>query len=472
MNASNKSKSVILTLIGIVLVGIPLSLYVITHQQIFQQFAFSTQQSAVAQCSSTAGSAVIQVSFANTESSQDINVTANDLQTGQFTNLGTVKHQETKSANIVTGKSSLANGSVIFKLTATNGSSSDQVAATYKAISGCPVTPSSSFCPDNGQNNQGLCQWDALPNAQGYNVVVKETDTGNIVQSISVDKNATQSAFPMTPGISYECTVTPTNECGNGTPATSPAKICTIPTPTPSPSTSPTPAVCNTTEGVCTWNALSGASSYNISVTDTTTGHVVKSGTVNTPNTQFAFPDNGVDTYQCSVSATNVCGQTPPVKSPPSTCTQPTPTVTPSQAPTATPTPTPTPTATPTPTPTPTATPTPVPTATPTPTPTPTAIPTPTRVPPTPTPIVIVRILTQPPQQTVIQQPGQTQTIVQQGQTQTIVQQPQAQSPARPFSPVTPVPTVMATGDVTPTFVLAGASAILLLAGGLLFFIL
>ncbi len=28
----------------------------------------------------------------------------------------------------------------------------------------------------------------------------------------------------MTPGISYECTVTPTNECGNGTPATSPAK--------------------------------------------------------------------------------------------------------------------------------------------------------------------------------------------------------------------------------------------------------
>ncbi len=147
MNVSKTSKSVIFTLIGIVLVGIPLSLYVIRNPQILQQFAWSTQQSAAAECSATEGSAVIKVTFANTEADKDINVTANDLQTGQFVNLGTVKAQEVKSANIVSGKSSLANGSVVFKLTWADGSSGiDQVAATYNAVSGCQGTPS-SFCP-------------------------------------------------------------------------------------------------------------------------------------------------------------------------------------------------------------------------------------------------------------------------------------------------------------------------------------
>lgn len=479
MNAKPKSKSLILTLIGIAIIGIPLSLYALQTQQIFQQFAWSTQQSAVSECSSTDGSAVIKITFANTESSKDINVTANDLQTGTIVDLGTIKHQEVKSANIITGKSALSKGSVLFKLSWTdNSTGTDQAAATYDAISNCPVTPHPNFCPSGGQNNQGLCQWDQLPDAQGYNVVVKESDSGNIIQSVSVSKDATQSAFPMTPGIAYQCTVTPTNECGTGSSATSPVKICAAP------STTPTPPVCqngNVTEGTCNWDPLTGADTYNIIVKDITTGQIIQSATVQSPNTQFNFPDNGIDTYQCMVSAANVCGESTPVNSPPSTCTVPTPTVTTTPVPSAIPTPTatpipPTPTATPTSIPTPTPTPTPIPTATPTPTPKPTATPTPTPqptatpIPPTPTPIVIVRTITQPPQQTIIRTPGQTQTIVQQGPPQTVIQQPQ--STPRPYAPVTPVPTVLPTGNTTPTFILVGTSAILLLAGGLIFFIL
>jgi len=473
MNAKPKSKSFILTLIGIALIGIPLSFYALQTQQIFQQFAWSTQQSAVAECSSSDGSAVIKVTFANTESNKDINVTVNDLQTGKFVDLGTVKHQEVKSANIVTGAGSLGDSSVLFKLSWTDGSpGTTQLGATYKAVNNCPVTSQpSNFCPVGTGNDQGYCAWDLLPGAQGYNIVVKESDTGNIIQSVSVSKEATQSAFPMTPGIGYLCTVTPTNECGNGTPADSPVKVCTAPAPSPT----PTPPVCQNgkaTEGVCTWDTLDGADTYDIIVKDITTGQIVQSGTVQSPNTQFAFQDNGIDTYQCSVSAVNICGQIPPVNSPPSTCTVPTPTVTPSPVPSEIPTPTTTPippTSTPTPVPTATPvppTPTPKPTATPTPTPRPTATP----VPPTPTPVVIVRTITQPPQQTIIRTPGQTQTIVQQGQTQTVIQQPQ--STPRPYTPVTPVPTVLPTGNTTPTYILVGTSAILLLAGGLIFFIL
>ncbi|HWY79857.1 MAG TPA: hypothetical protein VNW29_05880 [Candidatus Sulfotelmatobacter sp.] len=468
MNVSKpSSKPLLLILIGVALVGIPITLYALQQQQLFKQFAFSTQQSAITECSLEDGSAVIKVTFANTESTKAITITANDLQTGTFVDLGTVSPQEIKSATIVTLKSSLTNGSVIFKLAATDGSSdTSQVAATYDPINNCSG-PVANFCPVTGQNTQGLCKWDPIIGTQGYNVVITETDTGTIIQSLTVSKDASQSAFPMAPSIPYTCTVTPTNSCGTGIPVTSQAKICPVsPSPTPTP-----PPVCpsgTTTEGICRWDALDGATSYGIAVNDITTGQTVKTGTVQAPSTEFSFPNNGLDTYQCTVSSSNICGNTPPSNSPPSTCTVPTPTLSLTPTPTAlvTPllTPTPLPTSTPSPTPLPTATPTPLPTSTPQPTPLPTATPT-----PNPTPVIIVRTITQPPQQTVIQIPGQTQTIVQQGQT---VVQPPAQSTPRPYSPVTPVPTVMPTGNTTPTFILVGTSAILLLAGGLIFFIL
>jgi len=466
MNSKPISKPFLFTLIGILLFGIPLTLYALLHQQIFKQFAWSTQQSAISQCSTSEGGAVIKVTFANTDGAKDVIVTANDLQTGAFVNLGTIIHEQQKSADIVIGKDGLSSGSVLFKvISADSPTDTTQVAATYFALNGCSSTPTTNFCPTGQQNNQGICSWDTLPGAQGYNVVITETDTNQTIQSTTVDKTATQSAFVMTPDKPYKCVVTPTNECGVGTPAASPVKTCTAPTPTPSPT--PTPPAClngSTSQGTCSWNGLSGAASYNITITDQTNQQNTKY-TVQAPNTQLNFPDNGIDTYICSVTANNVCGNSPPTQSPPSSCTVPTPTIPVTTVPSATPTPTPKPTATPTPTPTPlpTATPTPRPTATPTPRPTVTPF-------PTPTPVVIVTVLTQPPQQTIIHTPGQTQTIVQQGPPQTVVQQPQ--STPRPFSPVTPVPTVLPTGNTTPTYILVGTSAILLLAGSLIFFIL
>ena len=472
MKPKTAPKPFLLTLIGIVLLGIPLTVYALLHQQLFKEYAFSTQQSAISECSASEGGAVIKVTFANTESGQDLVVTANDLQTGTFVNLGTVVHQQQKSADIVTNKTSLGSNSVVFKLISANDPTNfTQVAATYFAINNCSSTSTpTNYCPSGQQNNQGICSWDALAGAQGYNVVVTETDTNEIVQSTSVSGDASQSAFPMTQGIPYKCVVTPTNECGTGAPAASPVKTCTVPTPSPTPTTPP-PACLNgtTSQGTCSWDTISGATSYTITVTDKTTGQN-SNYTVQTPNNQVSFPDNGTDTYVCSVSATNVCGNSTPTNSPPSTCTVPTPTPTPTipvtNAPSSTPTPIPTatPTPTPTPTPAPTATPTPTPTPTPKPTATPTPIPTATPF-PTPTPVVIVTVLTQPPQQTIIHTPGQTQTIVQQGSPQTVVEQPVTQ-------PKPPTPTMPPTGSTTPTFIVFGTSVILLLAGSLIFFIL
>ncbi len=355
-NEKPSSKLFIIILLAIALVGIPLTLYAIQQRQVLNQFAFSTQQSATAECSAVDGSAVIKVTFANTESSTPLTVTANDLQTGTFVSLGTIQPQGVNSVDIVTLHSSLSNGTVVFKLTAPDGSTS-QVSATYNAINNCPAA-TMNYCPVSGQNNQGLCEWTPVSNATGYNVVVKELDTGTtgtVVLSTTVSQNASQIAFPMSPGTPYTCTVTPTNTCGAGSPTTSTAKVCPL-SPVPSQAISPTPT-------------LSPSPIPSLSPT--------------------------------------------PILS-----------ISPTPAPTATPAPTSTP----------------APTATPLPTSTPL---------PTPTPIVIVRTITQPPQITI--QPTPT---------------------PKPYSPVTPVPTVMATGDTTPTFILAGASTVLLLAGGLIFFIL
>jgi len=86
--------------------------------------------------------------------------------------------------------------------------------------------------------------------------------------------------------------------------------------------------------------------------------------------------------------------------------------------------------------------------------------------------VVIVTVITQTPQQVVETIPGQTRTVIQQqpGQTQTIIQPGPTQTIY--IKPNVPTPTMAPTGDTTPTFVLIGTSTLLLLAGGLIFFIL
>ncbi len=471
MNVSKLTqKPFLFVLLGIALVGIPLTVYALLQQQIFQQNAWSTQQSASTVCAEEGGSAAINVSFANTETTKDMDVVANDLQTGKFVNLGTIKHGETKKAQIVTGKKALDASAVLFKVTWTDKSPGEDInAASYKAVSNCSETlPPTNYCPTGEKSDQGICRWDILEGALGYEVVVKDTQSGEVIKSESVSKDASQSAFTMVPGKSYQCTVSPTNMCGKGSSEKSPEKICPIVTPT----VTPTIPMCPTgpiQEGICRWDAVNGATEYHIVVKETISDDTIKTGTVKAPDTSFGFPNDKNKTYQCTVSAVNMCSETPPSNSPPSTCNVPTPTVsvTPVISLTPTPSPTLTPTPSPSPTPKPTATPTPTPTLTPTPTPSPKPTSTPM---PTPSPVVIVRTLTSPPSQTVRtvvqQQPGQT--VVQQSAPQPVAQTQQSQT----FVQTTPVPTIIPTGGITPTLVLVGTSVMLLLAGGIIFFIL
>jgi hypothetical protein len=454
VNVSRRSKPLLFSILLIAVVVLPLTVFLLQKEQVFQNFAWFTTQSAVSQCSSTTGTAVINATFSNTENStaQNMNVVVNDLQTGTFVNMGTVKSGASKTVTIDTKKTSIKSGTVVYNLTWTSGASgTDSRSATYTAVNSCSAptpTPTPQMCTAAGQASAGICQWDALPGADGYNVVVKETDTGAVVQTTTAAADATQTSFPMTPGKPYQCTVSATNECGNGTPSSGTPITCPVVTPTPPPPTAP---VCSPTQGICQWDAVSGATSYNIVVQDISTSQNITSTTVQAPATQFSFPDNGTDTYQCNVQAVNECSQSTPTNSPPNSCTGPTPTPT---TPVVSPSPTPTPAPSPSPTPFPTATP--APTATPI---------------PTLTPAVTITILTQPPQQIVRTIPGQTQTQVVQGpnQTNVVVQPGQTQTVVvtRP-----PTPTMPATGSSTPTLVLIGTSAILLFAGGLIFFIL
>lgn len=452
-----------LILLGVLLIGIPLTVIALQQTQIFQQFAWGTRQSAEAICEPEEGGAIINVSFTNTENSKSMDVVAKDLQSGKTVDLGTVKPKETKKGIIETESIELAKGSILFTMTWTDGSSgTDTRSAEYDAVEECEDTP--PFCPANPEISEGVCKWDPVEGASGYEVEVTETGKGTVVKKELTAEDVSESSFPMVQGKGYECKVTPINVCSKGPSAKSPEKVCTVP-PTPTPPVCPVPPL---KQGICTWDGSEGATEYKI-VVKNKDGEIVKEGKVPAPEKQFKFTADPEKTYICLVTPVGKCSEGPPAESPPTTCTVPSPTPTtpvPSQ-----PVPSPTPTvAVPTPTPT-----VPPPTATVPPPPTPTV--TVAIALPTPTPIVIVRIPTTPPQQppppVVIQRPPvvvqQPPVVVQ--QPPVVVQQPGAVVTLAPGQP-SPMPTMKPTGTLSNSLVLVGASAILLLAGTLIFFIL
>lgn len=212
---------------------------------------------------------------------------------------------------------------------------------------------------------------------------------------------------------------------------------------------SQTPNACPVDAGKCSWNAVSGASSYDYKITDLSSNTQLKAG--NTTSTFVTFqPAPGVS-YKCEVTSKSSCGTggtgtgtgtcgVPPTSTPtPTSINTPTPTAPPhtcnescnvngdctsdlicyqglcrlAAAPTSpsceVPTPTPTPTDTPTPTPSPTPTPTPLPTSTPAPRPPVVNNPPPVIATATPTPVVVINnpvIPTNPPPQPTIVQTG------------------------------------------------------------------
>lgn len=104
--------------------------------------AWNTSQMANAVC--IASAADIQVSFTNTETDQSksMHVVAKDNQTGQSSDFGIIPPQQTKTANLNTGKSSINNGAITFSLSWENGQSEDTKTAEYNAVSCATIIPS------------------------------------------------------------------------------------------------------------------------------------------------------------------------------------------------------------------------------------------------------------------------------------------------------------------------------------------
>lgn len=64
----------------------------------------------------------------------------------------------------------------------------------------------------------------------------------------------------------------------------------------------------NFTQASCTWDAVAGATSYSIKITQVETSSVVKTDSVATGTTNYAFAVTPNNTYKCEISAVNACG--------------------------------------------------------------------------------------------------------------------------------------------------------------------
>ncbi len=65
---------------------------------------------------------------------------------------------------------------------------------------------------------------------------------------------------------------------------------------------------CSFTQASCSWDAVTGAASYNLKVTDTNTGTVVMNQSISANTTSVLFNVTQGDTYKCDVAAVADCG--------------------------------------------------------------------------------------------------------------------------------------------------------------------
>ncbi len=65
---------------------------------------------------------------------------------------------------------------------------------------------------------------------------------------------------------------------------------------------------CSSDQAACGWDAVSGATNYNIKVTEIESGKVIKEDTVPSSNTKYIFKVTAGNSYRCDVSAVNACG--------------------------------------------------------------------------------------------------------------------------------------------------------------------
>jgi hypothetical protein len=154
MQNQKLSKNFLLGMLLLVILagGIPLILSQTQIQQVLTGRAWSTSQSASAECIAS-GTVIINVKFTNQESTRSMIVTAVDNQSGKSTSLGTVEPRKSKTGEIDTQKTSLNSSIVTFKLAwADKPNETDTRTADYSKASTCsgptPTPPQFPNCPD------------------------------------------------------------------------------------------------------------------------------------------------------------------------------------------------------------------------------------------------------------------------------------------------------------------------------------
>lgn len=63
-------------------------------------------------------------------------------------------------------------------------------------------------------------------------------------------------------------------------------------------------------EANCSWDAVTGAVTYNLKISELDTGSVVREESLNSATTKVVFAVTQGKTYKCDVTAVNSCGQT------------------------------------------------------------------------------------------------------------------------------------------------------------------
>ncbi len=103
-------------------------------------------------------------------------------------------------------------------------------------------------------------------------------------------------------------------------------------------------AQCSFVEADCAWDAVSGASSYSVKVTEVDSGSVIKNVNAGGSSSSYTFPVTQGKTYRCEISATNACGTSGPAGTGEALCEvdgslDPVPSATPTPTPTPIPSP-------------------------------------------------------------------------------------------------------------------------------------
>lgn len=185
--------------------------------------AWQTSQSASADCDRS-GFADINVSFTNEENSRSMDVVAKDNQSGISVDLGTVNAHQTKTGEIVTGHSSVNNGTVTFTLTWTNDKSQHDTRTTnYNSVVCHGPTPTTTPPPTPT----------ATPTPTS-----RPTPTPTPTSAPTPTPTPTNAPSPtLTPTPTSAPTPTPTPETNTPTPTpqptSTPVPTTEIPSPTP-----------------------------------------------------------------------------------------------------------------------------------------------------------------------------------------------------------------------------------------------